>query len=147
MMQRPSGVYPDLSRTCLSPWLLGAAVIVKTDDLRNLLVVSINVIFNDALVRGEEGIDALGLFSALIYFLAIALDVMIDQVNAVPISFSAQPSLQQLQVCSYAMGCTTVGRVIRLTDLCISPISFLVEMVRQSGNLACEEKGNGMCFT
>jgi outer membrane protein assembly factor BamB len=34
--------------------VLGDAVIVKTDDRRNLLVVSINVILNDALVQGKE---------------------------------------------------------------------------------------------
>jgi outer membrane protein assembly factor BamB len=35
--------------------VLGDAVIVEADDLRNLLVVSINVILNDAVVQGEEG--------------------------------------------------------------------------------------------
>lgn len=35
--------------------VLGDAVIVETHDQRNLLVVSINVILNDALVQGEEG--------------------------------------------------------------------------------------------
>ena len=35
--------------------VLGDAVIVKTHDQRNLFVVSINVILNDALVQGEEG--------------------------------------------------------------------------------------------
>jgi hypothetical protein len=34
--------------------VLGDAVIVEDDDLRNLLVVSINVILNDALVQGDE---------------------------------------------------------------------------------------------
>ena len=35
--------------------VLGDAVMVESDDRRNLLVVSINVILNDALVQGEEG--------------------------------------------------------------------------------------------